>query len=80
METIKRTGTVESEIMTVQEVAQYLRLAEATVYKLAQAGEIPGMKVGRAWRFKRELIDEWFKREAMQDSRSDEAALETVGS
>jgi len=64
METIKRTGTVESEIMTVQEVAQYLRLAEATVYKLAQAGEIPGMKVGRAWRFKKELIDEWFRKNA----------------
>ena len=80
MEAIKETETVESEIMTVQEVAQYLRLAEATVYKLAQAGEIPGMKVGRAWRFKKELIDEWFKRETMRGSHSDEAALETVGS
>lgn len=49
------------EIMTTQEVAEYLRLTEATIYKLAQAGEIPAMKVGRAWRFKRELIDEWFR-------------------
>ncbi len=56
----------ESEIMTVQEVAQYLRLAEATVYKLAQAGEIPAVKVGRAWRFKRQLIDEWLRDESMQ--------------
>lgn len=52
---------VENEIMTVQELARYLRLAEATVYKLAQAGEIPGVRVGRTWRFKRELIDVGFR-------------------
>jgi len=56
--------TTENEIMTTEEVAQYLRLAEATVYKLAQAGEIPAVKVGRAWRFKRKLIDEWFRERA----------------
>ena len=51
----------KNEIMTVQEVAQYLRLSTATVYKLAQAGAFPGRKVGRVWRFKRELLDEWIK-------------------
>lgn len=54
----------ESEIMTTQEVAEYLRLAEATIYKLAQAGEIPAVKVGRTWRFKKGLIDEWFRQQA----------------
>ena len=54
----------ESEIMTTQEVADYLRLAEATIYKLAQSGEIPAVKVGRTWRFKKDLIDEWFRQEA----------------
>jgi excisionase family DNA binding protein len=58
--------TTETEIMTTSEVAQYLRLAEATIYKLAQTGEIPGVKVGRTWRFKKELIDEWFRRQATQ--------------
>jgi len=56
----------EMEVMTVQEVAQYLRLAEATIYRLAQAGEIPGVKVGRTWRFKRTLIDEWFRQQSAQ--------------
>ena len=56
--------TTDTEIMTAQEVAQYLRLAEATIYKLAQAGDIPAVKVGRTWRFKKELIDEWFKEQA----------------
>ncbi|HHE71173.1 MAG TPA: DNA-binding protein [Chloroflexi bacterium] len=67
-----------NEIMTAQEVAQYLRLAEATVYKLAQAGEIPAVKVGRAWRFKKALIDEWFRREAMQNSHPDEVTPEAT--
>jgi len=54
-------------------------LAEATVYKLAQAGEIPAVKVGRAWRFKKELIDEWFREQAMQDSHSGRTTQEAAG-
>jgi len=61
--------TTKTEIMTAQELAQYLRLAEATIYKLAQAGEIPAVKVGRTWRFKKELIDEWFRQQAHQSSK-----------
>ena len=61
----------QNEIMTAQEVAQYLRLSTATVYKLAQAGKIPATRVGRAWRFKRELLDEWIK----QQSSSKRATL-----
>jgi excisionase family DNA binding protein len=59
---------MEEKIMTTKEVAEYLRLAEATVYKLARDGNIPAMKLGRAWRFKRDLIDEWFRYETMQNS------------
>ncbi len=58
---VEKTERVEVEIMTTSEVAQYLRLAEATIYRLAQAGEIPAMKVGRVWRFRKDLIDEWFR-------------------
>ena len=72
MESEERVKPVVSEIMTTQEVAQYLRLAEATIYKLAQSGEIPAVKVGRTWRFKKELIDEWFRREANQPDRSEQ--------
>ncbi len=78
MEATDETKAVGNEIMTAQEVAQYLRLAEATVYKLAQAGEIPAVKVGRAWRFKKELIDEWFRERARQNSRSDQVAPEAA--
>jgi len=67
MKAIGKSGVIEDQVMTAQEVAQYLRLAEATIYRLAQTGEIPAVKVGRAWRFKKELIDEWFRREATQN-------------
>ena len=46
-------------LMTVKEVAQYLKLNYMTVYKLAQKGKIPASKVGGNWRFKKEIVDEW---------------------
>ena len=47
-----------SVIMTVDEVAEYLKLSKITVYKLTQKGEIPGFRIGSSWRYNRELIDE----------------------
>jgi excisionase family DNA binding protein len=47
------------QIMNVHEVADYLRVAPATIYRLAQAGKIPCGKVGRAWRFRKQAIDKW---------------------
>lgn len=49
------------EIMTVKEVAEYLKLHHMTVYKLVQKGKIPATKVGGSWRFKKEIIDKWLK-------------------
>jgi len=50
------------DIMTAKEVAEYLRLGLMTVYNLANAGVIPGTKLGRCWRFKREDIEKLFGR------------------
>ena len=47
------------DVLTANEVAQYLRLSAATVYRWVQAGEIPAVRIGRVWRFQRELLDEW---------------------
>ncbi|MDH7498990.1 MAG: helix-turn-helix domain-containing protein [candidate division NC10 bacterium] len=52
--------------LTVKEVAQYLKLSRDLIYKLAQQGKIPASKVGTAWRFKREKIDQWMEE---KDSR-----------
>lgn len=50
-------------IMTVHDVAEYLRLSEAKVYRMANEGCVPALRIGKTWRFKRELIDEWIRRE-----------------
>ena len=51
------------EIMTLEEVAEYLRVSERTVYDWAQKGEIPCGKLGTAWRFKRIEIEAWVDRQ-----------------
>lgn len=49
------------EILTLREVAAYLKLAEKTAYRLASEGKLPGFKVGGSWRFKREDLDVWIE-------------------
>ena len=46
-------------IMTLEEVAKYLRVHKSTVYRLAQNGTIPAVKVAYQWRFKKAHIDAW---------------------
>ena len=53
-------------IMTVHDVAEYLRLSEAKVYRMANEGLVPALRMGKSWRFKKELIDEWIRREIEQ--------------
>lgn len=56
------------ELMTVEEVASYLRVTEKTVYRLLKRGDIPATKVGRRWRFDREAIDDWLQRHSVGDN------------
>lgn len=58
MDTTKDENKPE-RLMTLGDVAEYLRLSIHTIYKMAQAGRIPAHKVGRQWRFRREEIDKW---------------------
>jgi len=50
---------VKNSVMTVREVAKYLRMKPVTIYKHAQKGRIPAFKVGTSWRFKKATIDGW---------------------
>jgi len=50
-------------IMTVHEVAKYLRLHEISIYRMCQKGKIPAFKIGKSWRFKKDRIDEWLLKE-----------------
>jgi excisionase family DNA binding protein len=48
-------------IMTIDALAEYLKISRSTLYKLVQDGKLPGQKVGKRWRFHKEAIDEWLK-------------------
>ncbi|ENC9836627.1 methylation-associated defense system helix-turn-helix domain-containing protein MAD1 [Vibrio fluvialis] len=50
---------MSDEIVTLKELAEYLKLTEKTAYRLAADGKLPGFKVGGSWRFKKNDIDEW---------------------
>ena len=43
--------------LTLEEVAEYLRVSRETVYKLAQKGRLPASKVGNQWRFRKDLLE-----------------------
>ena len=47
--------------MTINEVIEYLRIPRSSLYKLAQEGKVPARKVGRHWRFHRDVLEEWLK-------------------
>ncbi|ELA9372129.1 helix-turn-helix domain-containing protein [Vibrio parahaemolyticus] len=52
---------MNDQILTLKEVAAYLKLAEKTAYRLASEGKLPGFKVGGSWRFKREDLEAWIE-------------------
>ena len=49
----------ENGILTIKEVAEYLKVTERTIYRLAAAKRIPAFKVGGTWRFRAAGIDGW---------------------
>lgn len=49
----------DNEILTVLEVAHFLRVPKSTVYKLARLGQLPASKIGKHWRFLRRDIHDW---------------------
>ncbi len=61
--------TMTDEILTLKEVANYLKLADKTAYRLAAEGKLPGFKVGGSWRFKMEEIEIWIKKQHNQPGR-----------
>jgi excisionase family DNA binding protein len=58
------------KIMTLEEVAEYLRVKPQTIYTWAQEKKIPAAKLGKEWRFKKSMVDKWFI-ERMDDKFKD---------
>lgn len=61
------------EILTIDEVAAYLKAGKRTVYRLASSGKIPAFKLGGTWRFRRAELDQWI---ASQIGEATDAAEE----
>jgi excisionase family DNA binding protein len=67
------SSPADNAIMTIGEVADYLKVTERTIYRLAGAKKIPSFKVGGSWRFSKADIDIWITR---QSNSFDENATE----
>jgi excisionase family DNA binding protein len=57
-------NSTEGAILTIKEVAEYLKVTERTIYRLAGAQKIPAFKVGGTWRFRTTDIDGWIAAQA----------------
>ena len=51
-----------AQIMTTKEVAKYLKLHAITICKLSKEGKIPSVRIGKVWRFDKDVLDEWIAR------------------
>ncbi|MDR3131115.1 MAG: PTS sugar transporter subunit IIA [Treponema sp.] len=60
---------MDNDILTIEDVAKYLRISERTVYDWAQRGEIPSGKIGNVWRFKKTEIEKWLNNRLSVDPR-----------
>ena len=52
------------DILTIREVADYLKVTERTLYRLVQDGKLPAFKVGNSWRFRREDLEQWISEQS----------------
>lgn len=57
------SGADEGEILTLKQVADFLKVTERTIYRLAAAKKIPAFKVGGTWRFSSTEINQWIQRQ-----------------
>ena len=59
------SSPADNAIMTIGEVADYLKVTERTIYRLAGAKQIPAFKVGGSWRFSKADIDRWIQQQSV---------------
>lgn len=50
-----------SDVLTIEELAAYLKIPKSTLYKLVREGKIPSQKIGRHWRFRKTAIERWLE-------------------
>jgi excisionase family DNA binding protein len=52
-----------STFLTTQEVLDCLKVTPRTIYRLIKAGDLPAIRIGRQWRFRRSDLNEWLNRQ-----------------
>ena len=52
-----------SQVFTIDELSEYLKIPKSTLYKLVRSGSMPGAKVGKHWRFHKDAIDAWLAKQ-----------------
>ena len=65
------TSNDEGEILTLKQVAAFLKVTERTIYRLAAAKKIPAFRVGGTWRFSKAEINQWIQRQS-EGGKNDE--------
>jgi len=66
------------EIMTLREIARYLKVSEKTIFRMVQSGDMPGVKVSSQWRFVRSVVDDWLS--ARMYASPKRGLLQVIGS
>lgn len=62
-----------AELWTIEDVAKYLKVSKMTIFRMLKKESIPGCKIGHQWRFRKEEIDEWLKKNNIQKNFSEKA-------
>ena len=73
-----RDDATPRRIMTVAEVAEYLQVHKATIYRMARNGKVPAFRVGDDWRFDRDAIDKWKTGRTSEALKKKSAAARTA--
>jgi excisionase family DNA binding protein len=69
----------DDEMLTIEDLAAYLKLKPQTIYKWAQTGKIPGAKFGKEWRFRRSTIEKWIDSKISGPPAPSETAADSGG-
>lgn len=64
------------EILTIDEVAAFMKAGKRTVYRLAASGELPAFKLGGTWRFRRSDLDKWIASRIGKSAMDDDKGAE----
>lgn len=67
------------DILTLQEVAEYLKVDQRTVYRMLKSKQLPAFKVRNQWRFKKEAIDKWIENSNIGDSKNNKIEVPIIG-